>query len=156
MKKTLFRNALVLLALTITACGGGNDNSSSANPASSSIPDTSSESSEPPIVDNSGFKNINEDDEFEIHTQLQKDFLEYDGQFAKCPTDLYPDGTQNLSDSNPITLTWNYELPEGKEVSKYSVIFGQNKFQKQKSITNKFLSIRQNKNKIMITKIFLL
>ena len=127
MKKTLFRNALVLLALTITACGGGNDNSSSANPASSSIPDTSSESSEPPIVDNSGFKNINEDDEFEIHTQLQKDFLEYDGQFAKCPTDLYPDGTQNLSDSNPITLTWNYELPEGKEVSKYSVIFGQNK-----------------------------
>ena len=127
MKKTLFRNALVLLTLTITACGGGNDNSSSANPASSSIPDTSSESSEPPIVDNSGFKNINEDDEFEIHTQLQKDFLEYDGQFAKCPTDLYPDGTQNLSDSNPITLTWNYELPEGKEVSKYSVIFGQNK-----------------------------
>ena len=127
MKKTLFRNALVLLALTITACGGGNDNSSSVNPASSSIPDTSSESSEPPIIDNSGFKNINEDDEFEIHTQLQKDFLEYDGQFAKCPTDLYPDGTQNLSDSNPITLTWNYELPEGKEVSKYSVIFGQNK-----------------------------
>ena len=127
MKKTLFRNALVLLALTITACGGGNDNSNSTNPASSSIPDTSSESSEPPIIDNSGFKNINEDDEFEIHTQLQKDFLEYDGQFAKCPTDLYPDGTQNLSDSNPITLTWNYELPEGKEVSKYSVIFGQNK-----------------------------
>ena len=127
MKKTLFRNAFVLLALTITACGGGNDNSSSANPASSSIPDTSSESSEPPIVDNSGFKNINEDDEFEIHTQLQKDFLEYDGQFAKCPTDLYPDGTKNLSDSNPITLHWNYELPEGKEVSKYSVVFGQKK-----------------------------
>ena len=41
--------------------------------------------------------------------------------------DYLPDGKSHLSDSLPITLTWNYELPEGKEVEKYSVVFGQNK-----------------------------
>ncbi len=80
---------------------------------------------DPPIIDNSGFKNINDEEPFEIHTELQKAFLEYDGQYGKCPADLYPDGTAHLSDSLPITLTWNYELPEGKEVDHYSVIYGQ-------------------------------
>ena len=118
MKKTLLSSVLLLLALTVSACssnnGGGNNSSEP-------------EESDPPIIDNSGFKNINDTEPFEIHTDEQKAFLEYDGSYAKMNKSLFPDGSKHLSDSKPITLTWNYELPEGKEVEKYSVIYGQEK-----------------------------
>ena len=125
MKKSLISSALVLFALTIAACSSNNNNGkSSEQPA---------ESSEEIIVDNSGFKNINDTEPFEIHTEAQKKFLEYTGPYAKMCSisadkkEYLPDGKSHLSDSLPITLTWNYELPEGKEVEKYSVVFGQNK-----------------------------
>ena len=126
MKKPLISSALVLFALTIAACSSNNNNheKSSEQPA---------ESSEEIIIDNSGFKNINDTEPFEIHTEQQKKFLEYNGAYAKMCSisadkkEYLPDGKSHLSDSLPITLTWNYELPEGKEVEKYSVVFGQNK-----------------------------
>ena len=127
MKKSLIYSALILFALTITACGGGN------NPYKSEAPTESSEEEDPPIVDNSGFKNINDEEPFEIHTELQKKFLEYEGDYAKLckisadKAEYLPDGKSHLSDSLPVTLTWNYELPEGKEVEKYSIVFGQKK-----------------------------
>ena len=124
MKKKLFSSALIMLALAISACSSNANNSKSVAKSSSEEQQSSSEET---IVDNSGFKNINEDDEFEIHTEAQKTFLEYDGNYAKMPKSLFPDGKSHLSDSLPIKLTWNYELPEGKEVEKYSVVFGQNK-----------------------------
>lgn len=155
MRKKLISCAFIVLALTLAGCGNNPQSQSSSSSkqeesqASSLIPSSEqvssssettsiesseevissseSESEEPPIIDNSGFKNINDEEPFEIHTDLQKAFLEYDGAYGRCPTDLYPDGTNHLSDSKPITLTWNYELPEGKEVAKYSVIFGQEK-----------------------------
>ena len=109
---------------TITSISSESEISSSEISESES----ESESSEEPIIDNSGFKNINDEEPFEIHTELQKEFLEYDGGYGRCPTDLYPDGTKHLSDSKPITLTWNYELPkEDKEVAEFSVVFGQEK-----------------------------
>ena len=119
MRNRLISSALLLFFLSISACGSNNNKESNQS--------VSSESEEEIIVDNSGFKNINEDDEFEIHTELQKAFLEFDGEYGKCPTDLYPDGTKHLSDSLPITLTWSYEFPEGKELSNFSVIYGQEK-----------------------------
>ena len=126
MKKKLLSSALIMLALVISACS--NNNPSSVAPQQSSTdPTTSSEEEDPPIIDNSGFKNINDEEPFEIHTERQKEFLEYDGNYTKMPTSQYPDGTEHLSDSLPITLTWDYELPEGKELEKYSVIFGQKK-----------------------------
>ena len=124
MKKTFIKAFALSFILAIAACSG---NTPSIIENSSSEESIVEESTEAPIVDNSGFKNINEDEEFEIHTDLQKAFLEYEGGYGKCPTDLYPDGKQHLSDSLPITLTWNYELPEGKEVSKFSVVYGQEK-----------------------------
>ena len=124
MKKKLFSSALIMLALAISACSSNTNNSKSVAKSSSEEQQSSSEET---IVDNSGFKNINEDDEFEIHTEAQKSFLEYDGNYAKMPKTLFPDGKSHLSDSLPIKLTWNYELPEGKEVEKYSVVFGQEK-----------------------------
>ena len=124
MKKTFIIAFALSFILAIAGCSG---NTPSIIENSSSEESIVEESTEAPIVDNSGFKNINEDEEFEIHTDLQKAFLEYEGGYGKCPTDLYPDGKQHLSDSLPITLTWNYELPEGKEVSKFSVVYGQEK-----------------------------
>ena len=126
MRKTLISSALVLFALTIAACSSNNNNQEKS---SEQPPD----SSEEVIIDNSGFKNINDTEPFEIHTEAQKKFLEYSGAYAKMCSisadkkEYLPDGKSHLSDSLPITLTWNYELPEGKEVEKYSVVFGQNK-----------------------------
>ena len=114
MKKSLIYSALILVALTISACGGGGGNSHEVPPQ---------------IIDNSGFKNVNNKEGFEIHTEQQLNFLNYDGSYAKMDKSLFPDGKSHLSDSLPITLTWNYEKPEGneeKEVEKYSVIYGQN------------------------------
>ena len=122
-KKFLF-SGFILLVLTFSACSAPDASKSNAPTEGSS---TSEESNEPPIIDNSGFKNINEDEPFEIHTEAQKTFLEYDGSYAKMPKDLFPTGEEHLSDSLPITLTWNYELPEDKEVEKFSVIYGQEK-----------------------------
>ena len=118
MKKFLLISAALLLTSGLSGCSG-----SIKLPTPPYIIESSSQ--EEVIIDNSGFKNINDEEPFEIHTELQKAFLEYDGQYGKCPADLYPDGTAHLSDSLPITLTWNYELPEGKEVDHYSVIYGQ-------------------------------
>ena len=153
MSKKLISCAFIIFALAMSGCGEKKEqsksSSNSSEPSSSSIvssepvssssvissiessepeissSESESESEEPPIIDNSGFKNINDEEPFEIHTDLQKVFLEYDGAYGTCPADLYPDGTEHLSDSKPITLTWNYELPVGKEVAKYSVIYGQ-------------------------------
>lgn len=77
------------------------------------------------IIDNGGFTNINDDEPFDIHTADQKEFLEYDGNYAHCPEDLYPNGKSHLSDSNPVSLSWDYTIPNGKTLSKYSVTFGQ-------------------------------
>lgn len=117
MKKKLLSSVIIMLALVTSACS--NNNPSSVAPQSSE--------EDPPIIDNSCFKNINDEEPFEIHTAEQKAFLEYDGNYTKMPTDQYPNGKKHLSDSLPITLTWDYELPEGKELEKYSVIFGQKK-----------------------------
>ena len=86
-----------MLALTISGC-------------SSSQPNTSS--GEPPIIDNSGFKNINENDVFEIHTDEQKAFLEYQGDYLECPTSLYPDGTKQKNN----TCSSNHEHDSTKTI----------------------------------------
>ena len=136
MKNKLFSSALIMLALTISACSSPSSSNKDTSQEQQSIQSqaisseeqiSSSEEEDPPIVDNSGFKNINDEEPFEIHTEEQKAFLEYDGNYTKMPTSEYPDGSKHLSDSLPITLTWNYELPVGKELEKYSVIFGQKK-----------------------------
>ena len=121
MKKSFISIALIMLALSISACSSGSNNSG--------VPSSSSEeSTEPPIIDNSGFKNINEDEVFEIHTDAQKEFLTYnETSYTQYPKTKLPDGKSHLSDSKPITLTWNYQLPEGKTLAKYSVVYGQEK-----------------------------
>ena len=106
MNKKILISVLTLFTLSLSACRSG-----PCGPK-----------------DLSGFKDINLNDSFEIHTAQQKAFLDYSSTYANMPENLYPDGTEHLSDSLPITLTWNYEAPnpeEGVEVAKFSVIFGQ-------------------------------
>jgi len=107
MKKKTIYSALFLFVLSVSACSNNGST-------------TSEESS---IVDTKGFNDISYD--AEIHTEEQKAFLEYDGSYAKMPKNLFPDGQSHLSDSRPVTLMWNYALPEGKEVEKFSIIYGQ-------------------------------
>ena len=108
MKRKLIYSALFLFALSLSGCGQPVGDSSHEVPQS---------------IDTKGFNDISYD--AEIHTEEQKAFLEYDGSYAKMPNNLFPNGESHLSDSRPVTLMWNYALPEGKEVEKFSIIYGQ-------------------------------
>ena len=60
----------------------------------------------------------------QIHTAAQATYLAYQGDYSQMPTNQYPDGSAHQSDSNPVTVTFDYNVPNGKTVSKYSVVFG--------------------------------
>ena len=62
--------------------------------------------------------------EKQIHTDRQAAYLAYDGNFETIPEDNYPDGQQHLSDPEPVNLAWNYNVPNGKTLSRYDVIIG--------------------------------
>ena len=61
---------------------------------------------------------------FEIHTDRQKEYLSYDGDYVTIPEENYPDGTKHLSDPNPVKLEWNFTVPNGKTLSGYDVVVG--------------------------------
>jgi len=60
----------------------------------------------------------------EIHTEQQKTYLSYEGEYVSIPEADYPDGTKHLSDPNPVNLEWSFTAPSGKEVSRYDVVVG--------------------------------
>ena len=60
----------------------------------------------------------------EIHTQAQKTYLEYTGDYSMLTSSIIPNGQTHQSDSLPITVTFNYTAPYGKTVSKYSIVCG--------------------------------
>ena len=60
----------------------------------------------------------------EIHTQVQKTYLEYEGDYSTLTSSIIPNGKTHQSDSLPITVTFNYTAPYGKSVSKYSIVCG--------------------------------
>lgn len=77
-----------------------------------------------PIIENSNFV-INEiTDPVTIHTDAQATYLAYSGDYSTIDTNLYPDGKSHQSNSLPVTVTFNYNAPSGKSVSKYSIMFG--------------------------------
>ena len=113
-KKNLF---LSLLAVALLAsCGGGNT-------------PTVSSSSEEPIVEPDDFEMITDLEETkEIHTEAMKTYLAYEGEYKTMPEDQYPDGSKSaMTDSNPlkVNLEWDHFVPEDKEVSSYTLTFGQ-------------------------------
>ena len=61
----------------------------------------------------------------EIHTPAQKAYLEYTGEYVNYPVSSLPSGQEWNSDPLPVKLTWDFEVPSGKTLNKYSVTFGQ-------------------------------
>ena len=77
-----------------------------------------------PVIDISNFT-INELTEAqEIHTSDQAAYLAYQGDYSQMPEDQYPNGKTHQSDPLPITVTFDYNVPSGKSISKYSIVFG--------------------------------
>ena len=56
----------------------------------------------------------------EIHTEQQKAYLSYDGNYDTIPEDLYPDGSKHISEPLPISLEWD----ELDDVESYSIYYG--------------------------------
>ena len=98
MKRKLIYSALFLFALSLSGCG-------------QPVGDSSNEV--PPSIDTKGFNDIAVDSE--IHTEAQKEFLEYEGSYAKMPKDLFPNGQSHLSDSLPESGC-HYDLPAEKKI----------------------------------------
>ena len=118
MENKFSRCFLLFLAMTLSACGAKDDSKQENKPKEDG-------SNEP--VDLSGFSDISDTEPFEIHTEAQKAFLAYTGNYEQCPGELYPDGKANLSDSLPIKLEFEYDAEADKEVKNYSIVFGQEK-----------------------------
>ena len=60
----------------------------------------------------------------EIHTERQKAYLSYEGNYAEIPEANYPDGLQHLSDPEAVNLAWSFSPADGKTVSRYDVKIG--------------------------------
>ena len=61
----------------------------------------------------------------QIHTAAQATYLAYQGDYSTIDPDNYPNGKNHLSDPEAVTVTFDYNVPNGKTVSKYSIVFGQ-------------------------------
>ena len=59
-----------------------------------------------------------------IHTDQQAEYLAYEGEYVSIPEANYPDGQKHLSDPNPVNLAWEFNVPNGKTVDRYDVVFG--------------------------------
>ena len=65
----------------------------------------------------------------EIHTANQKAYLNFSGDYYHISEsqlsgfDMY--GNKDVSTPNKVTVSWNFTVPTGKTVSKYSLVYGQ-------------------------------
>ena len=86
---------------------------------------TWSEIASPDQVNEEGNFTINEITEpVEIHTDRQKEYLNYDGDYRYMPTNQYPDGNADISSSLPVTTSWTYNVPNDKVIDYFSVRYG--------------------------------
>ena len=84
----------------------------------------------------------------DIHTDYQKRFLSYSGDYDKMPTNTYPDGSQNISDPVFTRIAWKYDLHS--EDLTYSISISQNQ-----DMTNSFTIMGDNKQEINAYNFFL-
>lgn len=63
--------------------------------------------------------------EFNIHTEEQQAYLDYQGDYSTINPDLYPNGSTSISDPVAVKLEWTHGEAEGKTLKNYSVILGQ-------------------------------
>ncbi len=65
----------------------------------------------------------------QIHTNDQKNYLNFSGQYynitASDLSSFNANGNTDVSYSQKVTVSWNYNVPSGKTVSSYSLLYSQ-------------------------------
>ena len=109
--------------------GEDSSNQPSGNTSAQSSQQSSSSSKQDETPSNFTFNESTLNTPQEIHTANQKAYLNYSGDYYHITesqlTSFGMSGRSNVSDPNKVTLSWNYSVPSGKSVSKYSIIYGQ-------------------------------
>ena len=120
MKKTIKLLVLLFTAGLATGCGAGNGGGGGGG-------DTSGGGSG---SDSFWFDQEELNAEQSIHTQKQKNYLNYSGDYYNITESQLSsfgiDGRTNNSLPEQVTLNWEYSAPKGKEVSRFDVTFSQN------------------------------
>ena len=138
-KKYVLFTALSLIAMAITACGGANGQSGSQGSGSqdqSSGSNGSSSSGGGQTAEGFTFDEEALNTPQEIHTADQKGYLNLNKQYySMTGSDLNQFNATGASGLNglqkaswaplPVTVDWDFEAPEGKEVTNYTFMFGQ-------------------------------
>ena len=138
-KKYVLFTALSLIAMAITACGGANEQSGSQGSGSqdqSSGSNGSSSSGGGQTAEGFTFDEEALNTPQEIHTADQKGYLNLNKQYySMTGSDLNQFNATGASGLNglqkaswaplPVTVDWDFEAPEGKEVTNYTFMFGQ-------------------------------
>ena len=132
MNKKHFLGLFLVLSLCATGCNsnnGGNDEPSESDEPSQSQPvdDNPIPAGQPGEFT---FDQTELDKAQDIHTDDQNKYLSLQKEYYKITqSDLNnvnaKGSTPDCSSPNAVTLHWNFKVPEGKTVSKYSVVFGQ-------------------------------
>ena len=135
-KKYVLFTALSLIAMAITACGGANEQSGSQGSGSQDQSSGSSSSGGGQTAEGFTFDEEALNTPQEIHTADQKGYLNLNKQYySMTGSDLNQFNATGASGLNglqkaswaplPVTVDWDFEAPEGKEVTNYTFMFGQ-------------------------------
>ena len=133
-KKQFFLNSLVFIALALTGCTGNvtpsESNVQSGGDVSGDVPSEQSQQQSQPVAEGSF---VFDDEQLntpqEIHTEKQLAYLSFEREYYTINgTDLNgydAQGNKNVSTPLPVKISWEYEVPSDKTLSKYSLVFGQ-------------------------------
>ena len=77
-----------------------------------------------PVIETGNFTITDFTEPVEIHTPRQKEYLAYTGDYTQMATTDYPDGNQHISNSLPVDVDFDFNVPGGKEIDHYSVVYG--------------------------------
>ena len=70
----------------------------------------------------------------EIHSDEQKAYLSYQGEYYSIDPSLYPDGSKHLSDPLPVNISWNFVNNNKKKIQNYAIYWG-----KQEDLSDGYL-----------------
>lgn len=149
MKNKKQKLLVLFAALALASCGG-------TTPKSSSQEKQSENEEQSSQIDQGGeatgdFEMVTDLDEMqEIHTEAQAEYLEYNGDYSKIPTDKYPDGHQFISDPNAVKLEWEHTPDSDQEIKNYSVIFG-----KEEDLSDGYEVVGTDKEEIELINVWL-
>ena len=128
MKNSVKLLSLLIALSMVTGCSFNQKDKPSSK--SEEVKESSSiSSSVKPVLDGFEFDDEELETPQEIHTADQKSYLNLDKEYyhitANDLSSCNAYGNSNASTPNKVTIKWEYEVPEDKELSKFSLVFGQ-------------------------------